>query len=90
MNGIKAEIISEGNRPVAVILPSKANVLQLSALYKLLPERSHLVTSSGLASRWNVWGVLCTPEWAREQLHRVPMLKPKGFTVSMIETESVK
>ncbi len=88
MNGIKAEIISEGNRPVAVILPSRANVMQLSALYKLLPERSRLV--SVLAIRWNVWGVLCTPEWAREQLHRVPMLKPKGFTVSMIETESVK
>lgn len=70
------QLIAEANRPTAAIVANPISPAQRDAIYRLLPHEA--VMNLQLAKRWGVWAVLCTPDWAQTQLHRIPMTRPKG------------
>lgn len=70
------EFIHEFGEPIAAIIPNALKPEQRDSIYAMLPREA--VLNLQLSKRWNVWAVLCGPDWASAQLRRVPMLKPKG------------
>jgi hypothetical protein len=77
------ELILEFNRPTAAIVCQPISSNELDTLYALLPPES--LSQPGLSERWNARLVICPPDWAREQLRRVPMFKPKGIHFSFAD-----
>ena len=77
------ELVSDGIRPVAAIIPQDITGPQCNLIYRLLP--SNAVAQFDLAERWEVSSVLSDPEWAAEQRHRRPMLKPKGVKLVLLQ-----
>ncbi len=86
MNCVTFDLVSEHNRPVAAILPQPVTGAQSRVIYQLLPREATF--QEALASRWNVSAVYAPPAWAKAQLARVPMTRPKGHTLDLIETAS--
>lgn len=76
------ELITEHSRPVAALVPAGVTGRQLKSIYELLPPGSCLQTE--LQQRWKVANVLSTQEWAAAQLHRRPMLRPRGKKLAFL------
>jgi len=76
------ELISEHARPVAALVPGNVTGRQLKSIYELLPPGACLQTE--LQQRWQIANVLATPEWSSAQLHRKPMLKPRGKRLAFL------
>ena len=75
-------LISEFNKPVAVLVDNNPNPAQLTTLFSLLPENAF--SFPDLAARWEVAFVLCNRDWRAAQLKRQPMLKPKGIRMGFL------
>lgn len=82
------ELIESGPRIVAILLPVEVSPDQCQVLYKLLcPHRYPGRTVAyrldmDLSKRWNLWGVMCDPDWSSEQKKRVPMFRPHGIKLA--------
>ena len=79
---ILLDLITESKRSIAALIHQVSTVEQLETIYALLPETSRL--NSELADRWEMALVISPPDWAQAQLHRKPMLKPKGYRLAFL------
>ena len=83
------ELIESGFRIVAILLPSEVSPEQCRVLYKLLARRPESTVEArldmDLSKRWNLWGVMCDPNWATEQKKLKPMFRPHGVTLAFVE-----
>lgn len=77
------ELIGYGGRLEAVVLLGPIEPSLSKALYELLPTDARLAPE--LSKRWKVYGVMCSPDWEHEQLHRVPMLPVRGIRLLVAE-----
>jgi hypothetical protein len=77
------EIIESSVGIEAILLPSEVSPAQCNVLYKLLHPSARL--DAGLSKRWSLWGVMCSPAWSSEQLHRSPMLRPRGLILAFVD-----
>ncbi len=75
-------IITELQKPVAIICESQPPLQSLRILYSLLPEGA--VEAPELARRWASAAVLCTRGWCHSQLRRRPMLRPAGHRLAVL------
>jgi hypothetical protein len=71
------ELVSEHGRPVAALIKDLTPFVgpEIQFVYSLLPAAA--INDRALCRRWNLALVACHPDWARDQLHRVPCTKPK-------------
>jgi hypothetical protein len=79
---IPIDLIVEANRPVAALCAQPLTIHQRRILRTMLP--SPVVQHVCLAARWGVAEVLASYNWAAEQLHRKPMLKPRCIRVAFL------
>lgn len=77
------EVIESSIRIEAILLPSQVSPEQCNVLYKLLHPSARL--DAALSQRWHLWGVMCSPDWASEQLHRAPMIRPRGQILAFLD-----
>lgn len=75
------ELIFEFGKPVAAIIPDRISAGELRTIYQILVPESY--DQPTLAQRWDVTMVICPATWAREQLRRVPMFKPRGIRLQL-------
>lgn len=73
------ELIPEFNSIAAAIIFNRIPVSQLRVIYAIIGSRS--LNYHELASRWGVELVITTDDWARAQLRRRPMFRPKGHAI---------
>ncbi len=75
-------IITELGRPAAIILDAEPAPTQRATLFSLLPGNAF--SHPDLAERWNVAGVLGSIDWASNQRHRQPLLRPRGSRLAIL------
>jgi hypothetical protein len=83
MNLPTFEIVVELGRPVAALIKDiePFDPRQIKFVYGILPVFSF--NDSELARRWEFDLVACEPAWAKEQLRRVPMTRPRDNLIKI-------
>ena len=75
---IPFEIVMHSVAPIAILVRNvkPLDPAQIKFLYSLIPAFSF--NNALLAKRWKYDLVACPPNWATDQLSRVPCTKPKN------------